>query len=250
MIRCSRWNPPRVAIALAFAQDPRLFLGELQCLSSLYSEGRVLVPLTYNYGGDTCPFAPLVLPAWCDSIWGGEGGFQYSGTDEFRVTPIFNSMSNPSRTFMPGNALWYPPGITAPVEFPRKRAFAGGTTGHRLVANWVALLRCQRWCVSQDCFTVHQNTSFAVVLLWEGDLTPQLCFLLHKSVYFCLLLSSLSRSGGTLFTSKAHQLPNQSLVHFLKKRVQASDVVLLLALFLHPSLSWSVWFTLVYEFLY
>lgn len=61
---------------------------------------------------------------------------------------------------------------------------------------------------------VHQNTSFAVVLLWEGDHIPQLCFLLHKSVYFCLLLSSLSRFGCTLFTSEAYQLPNQSLSTF------------------------------------
>ena len=185
-----------------------------------------------------CPFAPRVLPAWHDSISGGEGGFQYSGTDELQVTPIFISMSNPTGTFILGNAPWYPAGITAPVEFSRKRAFSGGTAGHRLVANWLTVLGCQCWCVLQDCFTVHQNTSFAVVLLWEGDHIPQLCILLRKSVYFCLLLSSLSQYGCTLFTSKAYQLPSQSLVHFLKKHIQASGLVLLLSQ--HPSLSWSV----------
>lgn len=84
-------------MALAFARGPHLFLEEIQCLSSLYLEGRVLVPLTITV--EIC--VPRVLPAWHDSISGGEGGSQYSGTDEFWVTPSFISMSNP-----PGPLHW------------------------------------------------------------------------------------------------------------------------------------------------
>jgi len=81
------------------------------------------VLLTCNYGGDTCRFAPRVLPAQHDNTSGGEGGFQYSGAEEFQVSPIFISTSDPPRTFTLGNAPWYPASTTAPAAFSREEGF-------------------------------------------------------------------------------------------------------------------------------
>lgn len=146
MIQCSRRHPPRVAIALSLRSGPPPISRQTSVFVFTVFRGESSRS-TYNYGGDTCPFAPRVLPAWHDSISGGEGGFQYSGTDAFQVTPIFISTSNPTWTFTLGNALWHPAGIT--VEFARQRAFSGGTAGHGLDTNWLSLLGCQRWCVLQ-----------------------------------------------------------------------------------------------------
>lgn len=234
MIQCSRLNPPCRQSKRLHSGAPPVSRKTTLRLSSLYSEGRGLVPLIMTVGMH--PFAPHVLPAWHGNV---------SGKKHFSVGVLMNSGSlSSSSAFLtpPRPSRWAMPCGSQPVPQPQgrsegrgfvrrhSRAGLGAPCRFCLAASTAgfdrSVLQCPKTPALQQRYSGRETTSTAL-------LSPA-----YKRFFLSV---AVQPEQICLYSVHVQSRPalKQSLVYFLKKHSQVSDLVLLLSLFQHPFLSWS-----------